>query len=51
MERTHRWAERSLAKHTELNINNTQALFGIVQGGRFEDLRKGIGENHWRDGF
>lgn len=37
MERTHRWAKRSLDKHKELG---DQALFGIVQGGRFEDLRK-----------
>lgn len=40
MERTHRWAERSLAKHKELNKDDKQSLFGIVQGGRFEDLRK-----------
>jgi len=50
MERTHRWAVRSLARHQELQIENTklktderkaeQALFGVVQGGRFEDLRK-----------
>jgi queuine tRNA-ribosyltransferase len=40
MERTHRWAERSLAKHKELNTDGKQNLFGIVQGGRFEDLRK-----------
>ncbi len=45
MERTHRWAERSLNAHKKLNLvarppNNKQGLFGIVQGGRFEDLRK-----------
>ncbi|MDO8231584.1 MAG: tRNA guanosine(34) transglycosylase Tgt [bacterium] len=41
MERTHRWAERSLKAHRQ-NIDATgkQALFGIVQGGRHEDLRK-----------
>jgi len=39
LDRTHRWAERSLAEHTR-KVNNGQALFGIVQGGRFEDLRK-----------
>ena len=39
-ERTQRWAERSLAKHKELNKDDKQSLFGIVQGGRFEDLRK-----------
>ncbi|MBI4732465.1 MAG: tRNA guanosine(34) transglycosylase Tgt [Chloroflexi bacterium] len=35
MERTHRWAERSLAAHTR----SDQALFGIVQGGVSPDLR------------
>ena len=34
-ERTHRWAERSLAAHTR----DDQALFGIVQGGLEPDLR------------
>lgn len=38
MERTHRWARRSLEEHKKLG--GEQALFGIVQGGRFEDLRK-----------
>ncbi len=38
MERTHRWAERSLAEHQRLG--GDQALFGIVQGGRFQDLRE-----------
>lgn len=43
MDRTHRWAERSLAyhkAHVRDSINPTQSLFGIVQGGRHEDLRK-----------
>jgi queuine tRNA-ribosyltransferase len=35
MERTHRWAERSLSAHTR----SDQALFGIVQGGVEPDLR------------
>lgn len=35
MERTHRWAERCKAAHTR----GDQALFGIVQGGMFADLR------------
>lgn len=40
MERTHRWAERSLAAHRHnFEKNNTQAIYGIVQGGRYEDLR------------
>jgi queuine tRNA-ribosyltransferase len=34
-ERTHRWAERSLAAHKR----DDQALFGIVQGGLDPDLR------------
>ena len=44
--RTHIWAERSLKRHQELNDehilkNETpQALYGIVQGAREEDLRK-----------
>jgi queuine tRNA-ribosyltransferase len=37
MELTHRWARRSLSAH---NTRDTQALFGIVQGGVFEDLRR-----------
>lgn len=36
MERTHRWALRSLAARQ----NPAQALFGIVQGGIFPDLRR-----------
>ena len=46
MERTHRWAKRSLEKHLELKkIKESRGeeaplLFGIIQGGHFEDLRK-----------
>ena len=50
LERTHQWAKRSLTEHTKLSnkhygvIANTimegPALFGIVQGGREEILRK-----------
>jgi queuine tRNA-ribosyltransferase len=62
LERTHRWAERSLSEHIKLenqknahsqdlllrNVDRSlehfsdspQALFGIVQGGREESLRK-----------
>ena len=36
MERTHRWAERCRAHHTR----EDQALFGIVQGAFFADLRR-----------
>lgn len=38
MDRTHRWAKRSLDYHRAANTG--QSLFGIVQGGRFQDLRK-----------
>ncbi len=37
LERTSRWAERCLQSHTR---PHDQALFAIVQGGMFEDLRK-----------
>lgn len=41
MERTHRWADRSLKAHRQnLDAARKQAIFGIVQGGRFEDLRR-----------
>jgi queuine tRNA-ribosyltransferase len=46
LNRTHAWAERCLARHEELNAEHTkegkylQALYGIVQGARHEDLRK-----------
>ena len=33
-----RWAERSKSEHNKLN--NANALFGIVQGGMFEELRR-----------
>ncbi len=36
MKRTHRWAKKCLA----VKSNPNQLLFGIVQGGAFEDLRK-----------
>lgn len=37
VERTSRWAERCLTAH---GAASTQALFGIVQGGAYADLRK-----------
>ena len=40
MERTHRWAKRSLEAHRRLDKKETQLLFGIVQGGRFKNLRE-----------
>lgn len=39
MERTHRWSERALKVFRE-NRDSSQALFGIVQGGAFRDLRE-----------
>jgi queuine tRNA-ribosyltransferase len=41
--RTHRWAERSLAEMKRLNTSTPdyyQALFGVLQGANYEDLRK-----------
>ena len=38
--RTHKWAQDSLTVHTELDPEGMQALFGVVQGAQFEDLRK-----------
>jgi len=44
IERTHEWAKRSLAEHKRLGASSStgemQALFGVVQGGSYEDLRK-----------
>ncbi|MBU6321569.1 MAG: tRNA guanosine(34) transglycosylase Tgt [Patescibacteria group bacterium] len=41
MERTHRWAERSLRAHRQnIDAASRQAIFGIAQGGQFDDLRR-----------
>jgi queuine tRNA-ribosyltransferase len=40
MERTHAWAQRCLAARTRAD----QALYGIVQGGAFESLRRASAE-------
>jgi queuine tRNA-ribosyltransferase len=46
LNRTHAWADRCLIRHNELNEAHVkakeplQALYGIVQGARHEDLRK-----------
>lgn len=43
LEKTHRWAKKSLEHHQQLTANSKKpvpALFGIVQGGREESLRK-----------
>ncbi len=38
--RTYEWAKRSLDAHELLDTEKKQALFGVVQGGRFQDLRE-----------
>ena len=42
--RTHPWAERSLKEHQRLNRERShrppQALFGVIQGANYEDLRR-----------
>lgn len=44
MQRTHRWAERCVAEHKRLGVSTAtgkqQALFAVVQGGAFPELRK-----------
>ncbi len=44
MERTHRWAARCLGEHKRLGASEStgeqQALFAVVQGGAYEELRK-----------
>lgn len=46
LDRTHRWAQRCLTRHDELNMQHQQddkplqALFGVVQGARHEELRR-----------
>lgn len=44
VERTHRWAARCLAEHARLTAERAdkpyQALFGVVQGAQYEDLRR-----------
>ncbi len=55
MERTHRWAKRSLSAHRQnIDANMKQAIYGIAQGGQFDDLRlesaKAIAEMGF-DGF
>ena len=44
VERTFRWAKRCVAEHERLTAERTgkpyQALFGVVQGANYEDLRR-----------
>ena len=39
LDRTHRWLGRCAEEHARSGDANRQALFGIVQGGIYEDLR------------
>ena len=60
LDKTHFWAEKSLARHDELNAEHLekgeplQALFAVVQGAREEDFRREsasfLGSKHF-DGF
>lgn len=38
--RTYAWAKRCIDAHEALDTQKVQALFGVVQGGRFQDLRE-----------
>ena len=44
LERTRKWAERCIAEHQRLTIERVgkpyQALFGVIQGAQYEDLRR-----------
>lgn len=44
LERTRRWAERCIAEHERLTAERAdkpyQALFGVIQGAQYEDLRR-----------
>jgi queuine tRNA-ribosyltransferase len=55
MDRTHYWAKRSLSAHRQnFKATQRQAIYGIAQGGQFDDLRaksaRTIGEMGF-DGF
>lgn len=52
MFRTHRWAERSLKAHRQnIEAKRVQAIYGIGQGGQFEDLRRESVREIGRMGF
>jgi queuine tRNA-ribosyltransferase len=40
LDRTHRWAKQCLDFHLKSENSKHQALYGIIQGGRHEELRK-----------
>lgn len=39
LDRTHRWAKRCLDFHKSKDISERQALYAVIQGGRYEALR------------
>lgn len=45
--RTERWAKRSLEEHQKhcMELGYYQALYGVLQGGRWEDLRRSTAKN------
>lgn len=47
MARTERWAKRSLAEHIKHrdDLGYRQNLYGVLQGGRWEDLRRATAKN------
>ena len=47
MERTERWAKRSLAEHIKYrdDLGYRQNLYAVLQGGRWEDLRRRTAQN------
>ncbi|MBY0328994.1 tRNA guanosine(34) transglycosylase Tgt [Patescibacteria group bacterium] len=40
LDRTYDWAVRSLNHHESLDTEKKQSLFGVIQGGRHQDLRE-----------
>jgi queuine tRNA-ribosyltransferase len=40
LNRTHRWAKRCVEYHKSKPNADSQGLYGVVQGGKFEDLRR-----------
>ena len=56
LDRTERWAKRSLDEHLRIrdNLGYRQHLYGVLQGGRWEDLRRRTAKNLGKmdfDGF
>lgn len=52
LDRTHRWADRSLQTHLHnTTASGRQGLYGVIQGGRFHDLRRQSAEFFANKGF